>query len=462
MQKKWIYKSPQTDVVNDIAEKMDVSRAFAAVLVNRGVTSAVDAKAFFECDVKNLISPYLLPDIEKTVSRIREAVDKKEKILIYGDRDVDGVTSVCIIYKTLKSLGAEIVWYVPLDEGYGMHKEVIERYHKEGVSLIITVDCGITAVNEAQYIKSLGIDLIITDHHEPSPDGLPEAVAVVDPKRFDSKYPFSELAGCAVSFKVSEAVMMSFGKYFNKEIAALGIMETEDGIEASITVSKNDLIINSFSRTIRGDGDQKKLLGFIGDRCLVVSNREAIETLFKKHFNFELKNKIIEIFHAGAYIQADEVLKAFYNKEYADDIRMRFFMEDNLDLAALGTIADIMPLINENRIIVKEGLRLLGNSSKPGVQAIIERCSRTNNGNTLSAKNISWNVTPVLNAAGRRGKAGLAVELILAKKPYRANELLDQIIELNDQRRDLQSENLEKFMVLVEEQCDIVNDKLLM
>jgi len=186
--KRWVLKKTDSDLVNQLSNEMNISQITACVMVNRGVTNVKEANAFINPEFLDMKNPFLLKDMDTAVKRIRRAVDNNEKILIYGDKDVDGVTAVSVLYLTLKSLGNTPLWYIPSEEGYGLHKNIIEKYLREGLGLIITVDCGITSIEESIFAKENNLDLIITDHHEQSQAGLPDAVAVINPKRKDSGY----------------------------------------------------------------------------------------------------------------------------------------------------------------------------------------------------------------------------------------------------------------------------------
>ena len=259
----WTTKYVQTEdnkkIISDIAEKNNISEICASLLYNRGYSDADAAARILNFDDVLMYSSLLLKDVEKAVDRIRAALENNERIVIYGDYDVDGVTSVTMLYLYLKNLGAQVSYYIPnrIEEGYGLSNEAIKLISNYGVSLIITVDTGVTAVEEVNYAATLGIDVIVTDHHE-CQEELPAAVAVVNPHRSDCEYPFKSLAGVGVIFKVICAfeTLMFFDK-----------------------------------------------------------TREA------------------------------EAVKSIYYR-YAD-------------LVAIGTIADVMPIVDENRIIVKFGLAML-------------------------------------------------------------------------------------------------------
>ena len=189
------------NIIDDISNKNNISPICASLLYNRGYTDPSAAHKFLKFDDLVTHSPLLLKDVEKAVERIHKAIENNERIIIYGDYDVDGVTSVTILYLYLKNLGAEVSYYIPnrIGEGYGLSNDAIKLLSTYGVSLIITVDTGITAIDEIEYATSLGIDVVVTDHHE-CQESLPNAVAVVNPHRNDCEYPFKSLAGVGVIF----------------------------------------------------------------------------------------------------------------------------------------------------------------------------------------------------------------------------------------------------------------------
>ncbi|MCX5781918.1 MAG: single-stranded-DNA-specific exonuclease RecJ [Elusimicrobia bacterium] len=482
----WILQSPNNNIVGEISHTLNISLACAKILANRGIKSVDEAKIFLFPEIENLNNPFLLPDMDKAVSRIRTAIDKKEKILVYGDSDVDGVTSVYILYTTIKSLGGDVYWYIPKDEGYGLKKEIIEEYAKENTGLIITVDCGISSFDEISYAKNLKVDTIVCDHHEVHPSGIPNAYAVIDPKRADSKYPFPGLAGCSVSFKLSEAVMYSFGKYYNKDL----IFIDADHEKISLIKSRNHTIterlIEKIGLPLFRNEAFKKALGFIGSGLIVACDADKEKELIKNIFGVMFENEFVELkeleekylnSRSGSLDSISESLKIvlkgndefnkprlkyeiFLRLDRLDDLRMKYFRENYLDVMALGTIADLVPLIDENRTIVKHGLRNILHSKKKGIQALIEKCARKTEEH-ISAKSVSWDITPVLNAAGRMGKAYLSLELLLADSDQKAKKLLDEILKLNSERKNLQAENSERLMESLLNQCNPDEDAIL-
>ncbi len=302
----------------------------AQLLYNRGV-GLEEIEPFLAADHRLEGNPFLLPDISQAVSRVYEAVLSREKVAIYGDFDVDGVTAVVILAEGLSRLGVDAVIYIPdrFSEGHGLNMAAIEKLHEQGADLVITVDCGITDLREVKRAQELGMDMIITDHHVPS-QSLPRATAVVDPKRRDSLYPYPDLAGAGVAFKFLQAV-------FHK------------------------------------DSREKWLAGL-------------------------------------------------------------------LDLVALATVTDLSPMVGENRYLVKEGLRELNRSSRPGIQEMLRIVGLKEGG--LDSEDISWTLGPRLNAAGRMNNASTSYRLLVTRSPEEARLLALELEDRNAERQKLSSEVL--------------------
>ena len=321
----WNVQTPEMGAVNALVTG-GYAPLTAMVLASRGLKDAKEASDYLNCSC-SLLNPFALTDMDLAVGRVRLALARSEKIAVFGDYDVDGITSTCLLTHYLRSQGADCISYIPgrLEEGYGLNPIAIDQLYREGVKLIITVDCGITALEEARLCKSLGIDLIITDHHE-CKDVLPEAVAVVNPHRPDGGYPHMNLSGVGVAFKLASAL----------------------------------------------HGNQEEILN-----------------------------------------------------EYAD-------------MVCLGTVADVMPLLGENRVFVTKGLQLLKNTKRPGIAALMDQCNCAPE--SISASSIGFMLAPRINAAGRIGQIDLAVNLFLTQDPQEASALAQGLCDLNRQRQMVESE----------------------
>lgn len=326
----------------------------ARILANRGINDETEAELFLSGDARLSADPMLLPDIEPAMTRIYRAVLTSEPVVVYGDFDTDGITATALMVTALKCLGADVSPYIPhrMTEGYGLKSEVLKKMAADGVRLVISVDCGVSAAAEVKAARKLGLDIIVTDHHLATGE-LPPAIAVVNPRRPDSLYPFSELSGAGVAFKVAEALFRGMGKPLPRE-----------------------------------------------------------------HF---------------------------------------------LELAALGTIADIMPLTGENRYLVKEGLKHLNDHPSPGLLEIIN-LSRLKPGQ-LEAESISWTVAPRLNAAGRLDHAIAGYNLLMAAGVEEAARLAAELEAQNAERQRLTalyvgkardkvlSEPLKPLLFIEDEEC---------
>lgn len=343
-EKKWIVESSfdkNAKVIAKISEELKIHPIIAKLLFKRGYTDVKSAKRFIGMESEMLENPFDMKDISKGIERINQAIQRKEKITVYGDYDVDGVTSVCTLYLYLKSKGADIDYYIPnrSGEGYGVSTQAIDAIKSEGTSLIITVDTGTTANDEVLYAKSLGIDFVITDHHECRAE-IPEACAVINPHRPDCKYPFKELAGVGVVFKLITA--------FEEKIC-------------------------------------KK------------SRKDAALYVFSKY----------------------------------------------ADLVAIGTIADVMPIKEENRIIVSYGLNMIQNTERHGVLALMDASSSRENQRADTHKKrskitsgyVGYTLAPRINAAGRIRSAKIAVELFLADNMLDARAIAEELCLANKERQ---------------------------
>ena len=365
----------------DIAAALGLTQQTAQVLYNRGCRDAAGARAFLEQSAEKMHDPFLLKDVDRAVARIRLAIERHERIAIYGDYDVDGVTSVSVLYLFLSKRGADVGYYIPsrIRDGYGVTAAAIDMLAEErGVNLIITVDTGITAIDEVKHARERDVDMVITDHHECHAE-LPDACAVVNPHRADCDYPFKELAGVGVVFKLLCAYEMT--------------------------------------------------------ECL------------------ERGEALIEGAHRIC-------------SEYAD-------------LVALGTIADVMPIIDENRIIVSYGLHMIANTRRRGLSALIDAAlpsTRMRGGfpipltpeeriqqrkKRVNSGFVGFGLAPRINAAGRISTASKAVELLLADTDEQAVALAQELCEINVRRQVEENRVAEQAYAMIEESVDFDNDRII-
>ena len=322
MNKKWqIYETDENEVKR-ISEKYNINRLLASILINRKIKEE-KIDIFLNPTRQNFHDPFLMPDMNIAVERIINAINNQEKVIIYGDYDVDGITSITVLKSFLEDRGIIVDQYIPnrLEEGYGLNKPAIDKIAEKNYKLMITVDCGISGIEEIDYANSLGIETIVTDHHEVGEE-LPKAIAVVDAKRRDNQYPCRDLAGVGVVFKLIQAI----------------------GIKLGI--------------------DEKEYLKY-------------------------------------------------------------------LDIVCVGTISDIVPLVDENRVIAKLGLMLVRQTKNMGLKSLLISSGYKN----IDSNTISFGVAPRINACGRMGHADEALKLFLSKDIYEVNELTKMLNDYNKLRQ---------------------------
>ncbi len=341
MNKKWEICEYDLALVNKIAQENSISELMATLLVNREITTKKDIEIFLNPTRNDFHDPYLMPDMRQAVDRMEKAIQANEKIIIYGDYDVDGVTSITVLKKFLHDRGmTNIGYYIPkrLDEGYGLNKEAIEKIHEQGYQLIITVDCGITGMAEIEHAYSLGMEVIVTDHHEPL-DEIPKAVAVIDCKRKDSQYPFKGLAGVGVVFKLTQAISQRLG------------------------------------------------------------------------------------------LEEKEYLKY-------------------LDIVCVGTISDIVPLVDENRVISKLGLKLIAQTKCLGLKCLLEaNCGKNS---IINANTVSFGIAPRINACGRIGFEQEAVKLFMTQNLVEASSTTEKLNQYNKTRQEIEKNIFEEAKEIIE------------
>jgi single-stranded-DNA-specific exonuclease len=328
--KQWVIRSTDAGCTQ-LANALKISTLLARLLINRDITDIQQANGFLRPKLTELIEPATMPGIKPALERLKRAVTNKEKITIYGDYDVDGITGVAILWQVLRLLGADVDYYIPhrIDEGYGLNEEAVRTLSGAGTRLLVTVDCGVTALDSAKLAHEIGLDLIITDHHQ-FDDELPHADAIVHPA-LEQSYPNQDSAGAMVAFKLAWAIAGEFA--------------------------------------------------------------------------------------SGPKLQPD----------------LRAFMINATSLAAIGTVADIVDLRGENRVITSFGLKSLPDCKLCGIQALIESAGLI--GHKLDSFHIGFRLAPMLNAAGRMGHARLAVELLTSESRVRAMQIAEYLKEQNTQRQ---------------------------
>ncbi|MBN1243558.1 MAG: single-stranded-DNA-specific exonuclease RecJ [Spirochaetales bacterium] len=462
----WVRKEIAPETVKETAARYGVDLLSAAIMARRGLAAPEEARWFVEEGLRHLHNPFLLDGMEDAVDRMLQALDEGEKILVFGDRDTDGVTSTALMVEGLRTLGADVSWRVPrADEPYGLTVAALDEFAASGGTLVLTVDCGISNHEEGERALELGIDLVILDHHNLQAPEPPEAVAVVDPKLPGSGYPFRDLAGVGVAWKALRALAFARSGFYKQDIALLNVRPAADSFIVEAVRLRNLVEIGRVTETIvpgMVDLSRTRLVPFLEGRQIFVWDGALQKRLLSKVFGsgaevhfYDAAPEIGEAIPAArgsslvrlagmsrlARYSGAEVgeLDVFENL-FVGWVLARALPDSGADraalqLAAIGTVADMMPLRNENRILVREGLAALADAPRPGLAELVGKLNLAKR--KLSANEISWQLTPVINAAGRMGRPELAVELLLAEDARRRVELADQVIALNEERKAL-------------------------
>jgi single-stranded-DNA-specific exonuclease len=457
----WEKSEINPDELREVARRYGLDLISAAVLIRRDYLDQESIRFILEDDPLSMHNPFLFKDMSAALKRIHEAISRGELIQIFGDRDVDGITSTILLREVLEASGAKIRWQIPVGEDdYGLTVEVIDSCASEGCTLLITVDCGISNNEEIARAGELGIDTIVLDHHNP-PEQLPPAFAVIDPKCRDSSYPFRDLSGCGVVAKLAVAMAYSTAADFDRHLWFLDIQPANEAytiravrllnlVERERIVDTVPAIRPNFQRTRVYDRlKEQRILVYDRDSQLRYLKQLDAEGVFELvDVSPELASGFPEI--AGkSLIRAKESLRNFrygqlseievllelYRRLSWNKLDLPTVLEPIVDLAALGTIADLMPLINENKIIVRRGLEAMGRMKRSGLRELLLR--QNLHGRRLTAKDISWHVTPVLNSAGRMGEPQRAAELFLSKTQDEIAGVIDSILQLNRQRKQV-------------------------
>ncbi len=349
--KRWVLKKQEKETIDRLSKELSLHPLVISVMMNRGLKSKDEMNAFIHPDARCFHDPYLLKDMNKAVQRVQKAIAQNEKIAVYGDYDVDGITSVSVLYLALKEMKADVVFFIPdrHKEGYGVNAPAVRHLKEQGVSLIITVDCGITAIDEVLLGKELGVDMILTDHHQ-CPAQIPEATAVINPKQPDCPYPFQDLAGVGVTFKLVQALV----------------------------------------------------------------GMQSLPRLMERY---------------GA-------------------------------LTALGTVADIVPLKDENRAIVSYGIKHMKEDQNIGIQALLQVSGFAES--EINAGTLGFQLAPRINAAGRIGNADFGVKLFTSDNPQEAKNIADMLDRQNQLRKEIEHQIYEEAKALLQNDKSILSQNIIL
>ncbi len=436
---EWIYNDVDEKIIEKFAHLTGYSDRLCRILYLRGIRTHEDIDHYLHHNIDALYNPFLFSDMINSVQRVKRAVYKQEKIFIFGDRDADGVLSTAMLYNLLKRFDAEVLYRVPEGEyGYGIEKRDIDFAANEGVTLIITVDTGISSAEEIGYAQSLGIDTIIMDHHV-QPEVVPSAYAILNPKMKDEQYPFSDLSAGGVVLKFIHAFILSYAKNFNRLfIPLVSHGDTVEGYKV-----RNGLI---------GEGIHfgESIHYPIDSNATVVRDTDKPLPDYFMSWLSDSKIAQLSIITSKDYDSAEEFADIFTSLYMKKQRKSMEFVRSFLDLTALSTISDIMPLVDENRIIVREGLCHLDHSENLGLRILLGYCDLPDR--KLKARDIAWNLSPIINSAGRMGEADIAVRLFMTDDLNTANELSRMLINLNERRKEKGERNLSIIKPIIEDQ----------
>ena len=465
----FVKKTVSRDDVIKLHEKYALSMLEASIFARRGIVEGQDVMYFLENDLRFMHEPFLFNNMEDAVDRIICAKEEGEKVLIFGDKDVDGITSTAILYSYLKDIGIDVQWRLPVGEdSYGLSIQAIDDFAKDYGSLIITVDCGISNNKEIDYANSLGLDVIVTDHHNP-PEELPNASIIIDPKIDNSGYTFTEISGAAVAFKLVSALRFSKFELYQQDLCLMDVHPEADGkITVNCLKTRNLVPKKSFSQSFypgETSISNTKLPDFLrGQQIFVWNSKEVtgyLRQIFGSAVEFQVMDMQTEISKTIPFVKGKDLssiksiskiakysskpateLEGFYNifvtwaHKQADILFPKQAQDRLLDLELVGiaALADIMPMKNENRIFVKAGLEELNHGKKrSGLAELMGRLDL--GGKVISSTDLSWKLIPALNAAGRMGMSNLALELLISEDALERDRLAQKIIELNEQRK---------------------------
>ena len=491
---KWVKKPVTKQQIEPLCNSFNITPLLASVFVRRGITEGRDLLYYLEDDLRFQHNPFCFSGMEDAVERILQAKEEGEKVLIFGDSDVDGVTSTAILYEQLVKMGIDVSWRLPLeDDGYGLNIAAIDDFAAQDGTLIITVDCGISNNDEIAHANDLGIEVIVTDHHNP-PENLPEAIIIIDPKIEDSNYPFDGISGAAVAYKLVSALRFADTDFYGAEICILELTENQEEkcFYADCVKIKNLVKIKELhEKIVPGQTSiyDLKLPYFLQGQLIYSWDSKATLTLLSQifgrgiEFNLnDLRNEISQIIPAVRGKSATQVkalsqiakyygetseLMSIYNlyvtycKKLISQKKPQQSADEqkDLQLVALAALADIMPMKDENRIFVRNGIASIKKlRPRAGLAELFNRLNI--NIEALTSTDLSWTVIPALNAAGRMGQSDLALKLLISENPREREQLANTIYDLNETRKNLVSEACYKVHETAEQSLAVHSNKL--
>jgi len=488
----WNKKTISKNEVDELVKKYNVDQLTASIMLRRNIVEGKSILYYMEDDLRFQHSPFCFSNMEDAVDRILDAKEENEKILIFGDRDVDGVSATTILYDCLTEMGLDVEYRLPGgDDPYGLSIEAVDDFAEKYGSLIITVDCGISNNIEVAYAADKGMDVIILDHHNP-PEELPSPAIIIDAKLEDSGYPFKDISGAAVVYKLVSALRFSQSKWYKEEITLLNVRPMNDSFMIECVKIRNLVPLSKLSETIIPGTvgiNQTRLPNYLSGQLILVWDGETTGKLLRQTFSTTDFNfidirpevaKIIPQIGNMSLLRVKDMSKiakygnhpsteigGFYNifVSYVQQLMKKEFPkfseqeEKDLQLVALAALADIMPMKDENRLFVKQGLASINAGRiRPGLMELMSALNLL--GKRVNSTDLSWIVVSNLNAAGRLGFPEIAASLFLEKDGSLREEKARKIIDLNTERKALSLDAWNYAAIQSEASIPKYNDKL--
>jgi single-stranded-DNA-specific exonuclease len=440
MKKSWKFNNIDQSLAVKLEERHGLHSLVAKILLSKGIYTPKDIKEYLFPDPLLRRSPYAFKSMKKAVSKIREHIDNKKRIYIYGDKDVDGVSALALLINFFEKLKVDVFYSVTSKEtSYGFSDALVDDIIKNECSLLITVDCGIKENEYAEKLSSLGVDVIITDHHNP-PDLLPSCHAIINPKCEEHFSGFErEISGCTVAFKLAEAILLSYLPLLHSKKLTLSL---ENGgfrgsviqalnIQEKIAGKSSDLNYDDFDSVFGYKKDIHFLKNIFGDKAF------AIEDFASETLKTDIADKLSLSNALNLY---EDDYAELISSAYIKLSRMRLssverYFNDYADLTGISAICDVMPLVGENRLFVKEGIKSLNNGCRPGIREL----NREINFYTgpISESRIGMYIGPAINSAGRLGSADVSLELLLDSKAKDATLNAKNLVQINKERKKI-------------------------
>ena len=460
----WTIKQASSDDIRMLQDRYGLSLVSAKILAVRKVISPEQVKFHLENDISFLHNPFLFDDMELFCDRVLDAVENSEKVRIFGDRDADGITSTALLYQELSSLGLDVSWTLPMgDEPYGITRENIDKALEDGITLAITVDCGISCFDEIDYAQKNGMDFLVTDHHIAG-SYLPPSRALIDPKVEGCGYSFKDLAGCGVVAKCVWALRFAQTPYYKQEYILLHAMPGNDTVIIEAAKVENLIVKERICEEVVPGilpPENSRLLKFLccnlpilvfDAETEMIQMKKAFKTAeinltdlrpqFEKYLPFVKDKSLFALnsisrfaLYANVRSELDTLIGLFgaflrtaypsLHKEY----------KKLMDLVAIGTVSDIMPMTDENRIIIKTGLKMLEEGTRDSIRPFMSIQNLL--GKKLSTTDISWQISPLMNASGRLGRPDVALKMILSENPKDSLEYASELVRLNRERQKM-------------------------